>query len=63
MNKKKSKSTSNTIALNKKARHQYNLEDKLECGMALQGWEVKSIRSGKVNISESYVTIEKVKLF
>ncbi|MCF2950226.1 SsrA-binding protein SmpB [Paraglaciecola aquimarina] len=60
MNKKKSKSNSDsTIALNKKARHQYNLNDKLEAGMALQGWEVKSIRSGKVNISESYVTIEK----
>ncbi|MFT4811062.1 MAG: SsrA-binding protein, partial [Paraglaciecola sp.] len=41
MNKKKSKSTDNTIALNKKARHEYNLEDKLECGMSLQGWEVK----------------------
>ncbi|MFT2092700.1 SsrA-binding protein SmpB [Paraglaciecola sp. 2405UD69-4] len=63
MNKKKSKNTTNTIALNKKARHQYNLEDKLECGMALQGWEVKSIRSGKVNISESYVTIEKGEAF
>jgi SsrA-binding protein len=64
MNKKKSKSnTDSTIALNKKARHQYNLEDKLEAGMALQGWEVKSIRSGKVNISESYVTIEKGEAF
>lgn len=64
MNKKKSKSnTDGTIALNKKARHQYNLEDKLEAGMQLQGWEVKSIRSGKVNISESYVTIEKGEAF
>lgn len=59
MNKKKSKSaTSNTIALNKKARHDYILQDKLEAGLALQGWEVKSIRSGKVNLSDSYVTIK-----
>ncbi|MFQ3221299.1 MAG: SsrA-binding protein [Paraglaciecola sp.] len=59
MNKKKSKSAnSNTIALNKKARHDYILQDKLEAGLALQGWEVKSIRSGKVNLSESYVTIK-----
>jgi SsrA-binding protein len=64
MSKKKSKSNgSNTIALNKKARHQYNLEDKFEAGMALEGWEVKSIRAGKVNISESYVTIEKGEAF
>jgi SsrA-binding protein len=59
MNKKKSKSAnSNTIALNKKARHDYILQDKLEAGLALQGWEVKSIRSGKVNLSDSYVTIK-----
>ncbi|MFT4994217.1 MAG: SsrA-binding protein [Paraglaciecola sp.] len=60
MSKKKSKAaSSNTIALNKKARHEYSLSDKLEAGMALQGWEVKSIRSGKVNLSESYVTLIK----
>ncbi len=60
MSKKKSKpNTNNTIALNKKARHQYNLNDKVEAGLALQGWEVKSIRAGKINISESFVSIEK----
>jgi len=59
MAKKKSKqSNSNTIALNKKARHNYNLTDKFEAGMSLQGWEIKSIRSGKVNISECYVFIK-----
>jgi SsrA-binding protein len=64
MSKKKSKSTSsNTIALNKKARHEYSLTDKLEAGMQLQGWEVKSIRSGKVNLSESYVTLVKGEAF
>ena len=56
--KSKDKSNSNTIALNKKARHNYNLTNKFEGGMSLQGWEVKSIRSGKVNISDCYVFIK-----
>lgn len=64
MNKKKSKSAnSNTIALNKKARHDYILQDKIEAGLALQGWEVKSIRAGKVNLSDSYVTIKNGEAF
>ena len=64
MNRKKSKSaTSNTIALNKKARHDYILQDKIEAGVELQGWEVKSIRSGKVNLSDSYVTLHKGEAF
>lgn len=60
MAKKKSsnKSNSNTIALNKKARHNYTLTDKFEGGMSLQGWEIKSIRTGKVNISDCYVHIK-----
>lgn len=56
--KSKNKSNSNTIALNKKARHNYSLTDKFEGGMSLQGWEIKSIRSGKVNISDCYVFIK-----
>lgn len=56
--KSKNKSNSNTIALNKKARHNYTLTDKFEGGMSLQGWEIKSIRSGKVNISDCYVHIK-----
>src|SRR5690554_2942533 len=55
---KKKKPSSNTIALNKKARHEYFLEDKFEAGLALQGWEIKSIREGKVNLSDSYVIIK-----
>lgn len=60
MAKKKSsnKSNSNTIALNKKARHNYTLTDKFEGGMSLQGWEIKSIRTGKVNISDCFVHIK-----
>ncbi len=56
--KSKNKSNSNTIALNKKARHNYSLTDKFEAGMSLQGWEIKSIRLGKVNISDCYVHIK-----
>jgi len=56
--KSKNKSNSNTIALNKKARHNYALTDKFEAGMSLQGWEIKSIRDGKVNISDCYVHIK-----
>ncbi|RUO27068.1 SsrA-binding protein [Aliidiomarina minuta] len=55
---KKKKPSSNTIALNKKARHEYFLEDKFEAGVQLEGWEVKSIREGKVNLSDSYVILK-----
>ena len=58
MSKKKPKQPSNTIALNKKAKHEYQLEDKFEAGIALQGWEVKSLREGKVQITESYVLMQ-----
>ncbi|MBY6199355.1 SsrA-binding protein SmpB [Vibrio hangzhouensis] len=53
----KKKAGSNTIALNKKARHEYHIEDEIEAGIELQGWEVKSLRQGKANIAESYVFI------
>ena len=56
--KKKSNTGSGTIALNKKAKHEYFLEDKFEAGLSLQGWEVISIRSGKVNLSDAYVIIQ-----
>lgn len=46
-----------TIALNKKARHEYSIEDRYEGGIALEGWEVKSLRAGKINITEAYVTL------
>ncbi|MCU7849866.1 MAG: SsrA-binding protein SmpB [Candidatus Thiodiazotropha sp. (ex Lucinoma kastoroae)] len=47
-----------TIALNKKAKHDFFIEDRYEAGIALQGWEVKSLREGRVQIKESYVTIK-----
>lgn len=56
--KKEKKSQSNTIVLNKKARHDFTLEDRFEAGIELQGWEVKSLRAGKVQIRDSYVFIK-----
>lgn len=44
-----------TVAQNKKARHDYFIEDTLECGIALTGTEVKSIRKGALNLKDSYV--------
>lgn len=55
---KKKKTSPGSIAQNKKARHEYTLIDKFEAGVELQGWEVKSIRSGKANITDSYVFIK-----
>ncbi|KKA44362.1 MULTISPECIES: SsrA-binding protein SmpB [Salinivibrio] len=54
----KNKANSNTIALNKKARFEYFIEDDFEAGLELQGWEVKALRAGKANISESYVLLK-----
>ena len=60
MSKQKGKNSSggSTIALNKKARHDYFIEDKYETGIALQGWEVKSLRAGRAQLTESYVIIK-----
>ena len=48
-----------TIALNRKARHEYAVEQKYEAGIVLQGWEVKGIRAGKVQIADSYVVFRR----
>ena len=56
--KTKSKGSSSTIALNKKARHDYFIEDRFEAGLALQGWEVKSLREGRAQLTESYIVIK-----
>ncbi len=47
-----------TIALNRRARHDYHLEDRFEAGLALEGWEVKSLRDGKGQLVDSYVLIK-----
>lgn len=60
---KKAKHAGSTIALNKKAKHEYFIEERYEAGIALQGWEVKSLREGKMQLSESYVTIKDAEAF
>jgi len=47
-----------TIALNKKARHDFFIEERFEAGIALEGWEVKSLRDGRAQLKESYVLIK-----
>ncbi len=51
-------SGSATIALNKKARHDYFIEERFEAGIVLEGWEVKSLRAGRIQLKESYVVIK-----
>ena len=46
-----------TIAANRQARHDYFLEQNLEAGIALEGWEVKSLREGRINLKEAYVML------
>ena len=55
MTKKSKGQQSNTIAQNKRARFDYFIEEKFEAGVALQGWEVKSLRAGKGQLTDSYV--------
>ena len=52
-----------SITVNKKAFHDYFVEEKYEAGLALQGWEVKAIRAGRMNIKESYVVIKGGEIF
>lgn len=49
---------SSTIALNKKARHEFSIEERFEAGLVLQGWEVKSLRAGRVQMVDSYMLIK-----
>jgi len=53
--KPKKKQNDNTIARNRKARFDYAIENNFEAGLVLEGWEVKSLRAGKVQIDESYI--------
>ncbi len=56
--KKLAKAQSATIARNKSARHEYTIEDKFEAGIVLEGWEVKSLRAGKIQLRDSYVFLK-----
>jgi len=54
---KKKKTPDNTIAQNRRARHDYLIGETFEAGLALQGWEVKSMRDSKVTIAEAYIQL------
>lgn len=55
---KKNDMTQHTIALNKKAYHDYFIEEKYEAGLVLEGWEVKSLRAGRVNLTDGYILLK-----
>ena len=60
MGKKKTKKPAgDVIAVNRRARHDYFIEDRFEAGLALEGWEVKSLRAGNAQLSEAYVNLKK----
>jgi len=52
-----------SIADNKKAFHDYFIEDKFEAGMVLEGWEVKAIRAGRVQLKEAYVVVKSAEIY
>ncbi|TWR13427.1 SsrA-binding protein SmpB, partial [Xanthomonas vasicola] len=52
-----------TIALNKRARHEYHLEERYEAGLALQGWEIKAIRAGRANIVDGYAYVRSGEIY
>ncbi len=52
------KKQNSTIALHKKAHHEYQIEERFEAGLVLEGWEVKSLRAGKVQLVDSYVVLK-----
>lgn len=54
----KQKRSDNTIALNKKTNHEYFIEERFEAGVCLEGWEVKSLRAGKIQLVDSYILIK-----
>ena len=55
--KKAKKSTGNIIAVNRRARHDFFIEDTFEAGLALEGWEAKSLREGRAQLTEAYVNL------
>ena len=57
-NKKTKKPTGNIIAVNRRARHDYFIESSFEAGLALEGWEVKSLRAGNAQLTEAYVNLK-----
>lgn len=58
MTKKKKSPGGSTICLNKRAKYEYSIEDRIEAGVSLTGWEVKSLRGGRGQLVDSYVVFQ-----
>jgi SsrA-binding protein len=52
-----------TIALNKRARHEYHIDRRFEAGIALEGWELKSLRAGRINFGDSYAIVRQGEIY
>lgn len=61
--KTKDKPGNATIALNKRARHEYHIDQHYEAGIVLQGWEVKSLRAGRINLGDAYAIVKGGEIF
>ncbi len=55
---KQTQKANTTIVVNKRARHDYFIEDRFEAGVALEGWEVKSLRAGRVQLDQGYILLK-----
>jgi SsrA-binding protein len=54
----KQKTSESSIAVNRKATHDYSIEERFEAGIVLEGWEVKSLRAGRVQLDQGYVIVK-----
>ena len=61
--KDKDNKSGGTIALNKRARFEYHIDQRFEAGVALQGWELKALRAGRINFGDSYAVVLKNEIF
>ena len=59
----KDKKGGGTIALNKRARDEYHIDERYEAGVALQGWEVKSLRAGRTNLTDAYAIVRNGEIY
>ncbi|HET9032729.1 MAG TPA: SsrA-binding protein SmpB [Dokdonella sp.] len=59
----KDKKSGGTIALNRRARHEYHIDERYEAGVSLQGWEVKSLRAGRINLTDAYAIVRNGEIF
>lgn len=55
---KKTQKTNANIAVNRKAHHEFSIEDRFEAGLILEGWEVKSLRAGRVQLDQGYILLK-----